>query len=428
MQPLTNIAWQDPITVAAHVSGQYDHCAFLYSGKDVSYSGEKSILAYNIKKQIKAADFKEITTALTNDKELYDNAWFGYLGYGLKDCLEILTQDKKATSDLPHLWMMQFDTIVEWNHRTQRMTIFGKHDVEVFNNNNSSDITLPTVTTLHSNMSKNDYFDHVESIRSAIFKGDLYEANITRKFFGNFESTPAPFSVFLTLAKISPAAYSSFIKLENKAIISSSPEQFLHISQNGKVQTRPIKGSAPRFADKTKDDASLAALKNSEKDKAENLMIVDLMRNDLAHHCKLGSIKVNKLFATASYPTVHHMFSTISGQKKTDSSTMDIIKASFPPGSMTGAPKIMAMNLCSKLEKDARGVYSGAIGWFGGDGSADLSVVIRTIITDGSAFEFQVGGAIVADSTPKSEWAETITKARAICQALNIPITQIEAI
>jgi anthranilate/para-aminobenzoate synthase component I len=227
---------------------------------------------------------------------------------------------------------------------------------------------------------------------------------------------------------ISPAPYSAILKLDDKFIISSSPERFVHVSSDGKVDTRPIKGSAPRFEDAAKDTESKRQLQISEKDRAENLMIVDLSRNDISRHCEKGSVKVEGLFEVTSYATVHHMASTVKGRKKQESTTLDLIKGCFPPGSMTGAPKIKAMQLCSELENVKRGVYSGAIGWFGGDGSADLSVVIRTIIIDCDKFEFQVGGAIVADSIAEKEFEESILKAKAMAKALNIDIGKLESL
>jgi anthranilate/para-aminobenzoate synthase component I len=157
-------------------------------------------------------------------------------------------------------------------------------------------------------------------------------------------------------------------------------------------------------------------------------MIVDLMRNDLAKACETGSVKTESLFDITTHATIHHLSSTIKGKKLTDSGTLEVIRSAFPPGSMTGAPKISAMNLCSKLERQERGVYSGAIGWFGGDGSCDLSVVIRTLIIKGNKFEFQVGGGIVADSTPMQELEELISKAKGMLLALNIPASEIEGI
>ncbi len=196
---------------------------------------------------------------------------------------------------------------------------------------------------------------------------------------------------------------------------------FLKIDADGRMAARPIKGTAPRHADPAQDEASREALAASGKDRAENLMIVDLMRNDFSRSSIPGSVKAERLFEVTSHTGIHHMASTVTGQKAPGLSTLEAIMHCFPPGSMTGAPKITAMNLCSALEQDARGVYGGAIGWLGGDGSAELSVVIRTLIVSGDRFEFQVGGGIVSDSAPQREWMETMDKSRGILKALGLP-------
>jgi anthranilate/para-aminobenzoate synthase component I len=213
-----------------------------------------------------------------------------------------------------------------------------------------------------------------------------------------------------------------------RAILSSSPESFLHITQEGTVSTRPIKGTARRSGDATADATIYHELANSTKNRAENLMIVDLMRHDLSHHCESGSIAVEDLFKITEHPHLYHMVSTVTGQKKPEASTLDLIQACFPPGSMTGAPKIAAIRWCQKMEQMQRGIYSGALGWIHSDGSADLSVVIRTLLLDGNRFEFQVGGGIVADSTPESEWEETLTKATGIASTLGISLDALREI
>ncbi len=275
-------------------------------------------------------------------------------------------------------------------------------------------------------MSKADYLSKVDLIREAILAGEFYQANLTRKFSGTFAHTPEPFTIFENLCEASPAPYAAFVHTGDACILSSSPERFLQVDAGSRVESRPIKGTLARDIRREPDAIGRARLASSEKDRAENLMIVDLMRNDLARGCVLGSVHVENLFEVATYATLHHMDSTIVGQKRPEVSTLELVKGCFPPGSMTGAPKISAMKACATLEGMERGVYSGALGWFGGDGSCDLSVVIRTLIVRENRFEFQVGGAITADSTPEGEWRETLTKARGICAALGIDMQWME--
>lgn len=206
------------------------------------------------------------------------------------------------------------------------------------------------------------------------------------------------------------------MKLDENFIISSSPELFFNI-KNNKITSIPIKGTAPRGSSAKQDQENKLALKNSPKERAENLMIVDLVRNDLARICKAGSVKVDNLFKITTYKNIHHMSSEISGRLDEKYSTIDALRALFPPGSMTGAPKIKAMEVAAKKEKINRGVYSGAIGFFDNQ-TANFSVVIRTLILQKRKFEFQSGGAITFDSDPKKELEEIYNKAKALLKIL----------
>ncbi len=254
-----------------------------------------------------------------------------------------------------------------------------------------------------------------------IAKGDFYQTNLTRKFFGEFtqkQNQQSSFQLFTDLVKSSPANYSSFLRLDKNFIVSSSPELFLEI-KNGRIISRPVKGTMPRSANAKEDHKNKLALKNSAKERAENLMIVDLVRNDLSRICKAGSVAVKKLFTITSYKNIHHMSSEIHGILNKNSSTIDAIKATFPAGSMTGAPKIKAMEIAAKKEKMDRGIYSGCIGFLDGTSKANLSVVIRTLILQGKKFEFQTGGAITFNSDSQAELLEIFSKAKAIIKALD---------
>ncbi len=423
--------WVEPIELAKRIPKEEQYWALLYSGLKTDYSGKYSFLALKPKKEIRGRNVQKLKQNLTSNKKKLSNAWFGYLGYGLKNSLEKLPKDKESYLNFPDLWMLKYSVILVFDHQSKKIEVWSesKFDFDVFFKNTSPSSYRPLVKdSLKSNMSCTSYIEKVKRIKEAILSGDVYQANLTRKFFGEFTRAPDSLSLFEELCKISPSPYSCLMKFNNSYVISSSPEQFLSISKSGYVETRPIKGTAPRFSSSVKDRKSKETLKKSSKNRSENLMIVDLMRNDLSRSCKTGSIKVKSLFDITSYSTLHHMSSVITGTKKNDISTLDLTLGCFPPGSMTGAPKIKAMELCSKMEKHKRGVYSGAIGWFGGDGSADLSVVIRTLIMKDNKFEFQVGGAIVADSIPEEELEETITKASALLKILNIKKSEIKNI
>lgn len=445
---LAKKSWINPLEMAKNLSHNNDNWAFFYSGLKNSYTGSYSYLCLQEAQNINHKNFDELKKYITIDKDALQNAWFGYLSYELKNTIEDLPATKAGLIDFPLMSFHKFNLIIEFDHNLKQINIWGISDKFLkflpFDLNNYKDTcdihdtqNLDTQNNfvakskiefknLSSNMSKAQYLENVSLILQAIKNGDLYQANLTRKINGQIVGDFSPFMIFYDLCNISPAPYSAFIKIGNKYIISSSPERFIKIDKNGNINSLPIKGTIRRGKDKSLDLASREILANSPKDKAENLMIVDLMRNDIAKTSQIGSVKVDKLFAIETFATLHHMYSSINGIKLADKDAVDVIKSCFPPGSMTGTPKIKAMELCSQLEKISRNVYSGAIGWLGGDGSADFSVVIRTILIDGNNFEFQAGGAIVADSVPENEWQEIITKSLAICAALKIDLKQID--
>lgn len=445
MKLINTTDWQEPLLLAKAAEKISADMVFLYSGFMSKHSGRYSILALHKIDAVKT-NLAKLEQKLSDNKDKYENCWFGYLSYDLKNQLEKLPKEKPNQIKYPKLIMAKFALIIEFDHKSKTIKTYIdethkkaavttwetiKKSISEYSKTKNNNLEIPlSAIELCSNMSKQEYLSKVGVIKSAILDGKLYQANLTRKFYGNSKTKINGFNIFEKLCSLSPSTYSAFIKFDDLNIISSSPECFLTINKEGTVTTRPIKGSAARNSNKKLDQELITKFKNSIKDRAENLMIVDLSRNDLAKSCDVGSVKVHELFTIETYKTIHHMVSTITAKKaKTKnfhSSTLDVIKGCFPPGSMTGAPKIAAMKLCSKLEKYQRGIYSGAIGWFGGDGSADLSVVIRTIITRDKYFEFQTGGAIVYDSVPINEYKETLLKAKAIAKVLGITKKQLE--
>ena len=269
---------------------------------------------------------------------------------------------------------------------------------------------LPKVQWIKSNLTKQEYFNSVEKILQYIKKGTCYQVNLTRKFYGEFETQPNPVDIFSKLYAISPNPYSILYVLgENKAIISSSPECFL--TRNGnEIYSVPIKGSMNA-------STSIDDLQNV-KDKSENLMITDLVRNDIGRVS--SKVWVENFQETQTFTQVHHMYSKVVGKLHNGMTNSQCLKAIFPAGSMTGTPKIKAIEIANELEGMQRGIYSGCLGIIDDSSSFDFSVVIRTIILDGKKFEFQVGGAIVCDSTPQGEFDETIIKATPILETLGV--------
>lgn len=430
MSLTTALEWHEPLAFLPALAESGVDYALLYSGLRTAYSGRQSILAFAPAHTVEGDNFEPLAAAMQHSDNPYMPCWIGYLGYDLKHAVEALPQDAPSHIALPALHMRRYQSVMVFDHDAQTLTLHRQDADSPLPPQAISPAStdIPSVTSLASDMTKAEYLAKVAQVKEAISAGTLYQANLTRKFHGTFASPPTAEALFTRLVAASPAPYSALLKQGDTAVISSSPERFLQMDADGKVEVRPIKGSAPRGKTEQEDSAIRDALYNSEKDRAENLMIVDLMRNDLGRSCETGSVKTEALFDISTYATVHHMSSTIIGKRKTDVPPLELVAQCFPPGSMTGAPKIKAMELCSALEPRGRGVYSGAIGWFGGDGSVDLSVVIRTMIVQGNRFEFQVGGAIVHDSTPEGEWEETLTKARGIATAIDLPIDRLRAL
>lgn len=264
-----------------------------------------------------------------------------------------------------------------------------------------------------------EYLNMIEKVQHHISLGDVYQICLTNQI--EIEHQLDPLSVFLNLREINPAPYSAFLRIQNHSVVCSSPEQFLNISSSGTVSTKPIKGTRPRDADEIKDQANADELKNNEKERAENLMIVDLMRNDIGRVAKVDSVKVTKLFEIESYATVHQLVSTVEAELAEGQDSLSALEAAFPGGSMTGAPKAKAMEIIQNLERGNRGVYSGALGYFGLNGSAEFGMTIRTIVFDGSNAYIGVGGGITSDSDPIAELEETKLKAGALLRVLNAP-------
>lgn len=422
-------AWEDPLHVLARLESEETLLCF-YSAFKEAHTGQYSFICWGKHRSITGKTWDILASALSNNKAWHENAWFGWLGYGMRNDIELVSHGTKSPLEHAPLHMMQFSHLLRFNHDARNITYyFNDAPSEHWKTNKTNTPTEPChVVTFASNMDKESYIATINRTIERIHEGEFYQANITRKFFGSCNIRPSSISMFARLCALSPAPYSAYIKQGEDCILSSSPECFLSITADGKMITRPIKGSAKRNTDERLDKAIQDSLLNSEKDNAENRMIVDLMRNDLARASIHGSVKASSHPALHSYATIHHLIATITAKKNPDISTLAAVKMCFPPGSMTGAPKIAAMEWCTKQEQQERDIYSGAIGWFGGDGSCDLSVVIRTLKLRGAEFEFQVGGGIVADSDPVKEWQETLTKARAICTLLGISSQDIEAL
>ncbi|MCY4641681.1 MAG: aminodeoxychorismate synthase component I [Gammaproteobacteria bacterium] len=268
---------------------------------------------------------------------------------------------------------------------------------------------------ISSNMTRDYYGNAFRKIKQYILEGDCYQVNLAQRFTTDVEGDP--WLAYQVLRKINPSPFSAYMNYPEFQVLSNSPEQFLSV-KDGMVKTRPIKGTRPRSQDQNKDRCLAKELALSVKDQAENLMIVDLLRNDISKNCALGSVQVQKLFDIESFPNVHHMVSTITGKLRAHRSAMDLLRGCFPGGSITGAPKIRSMEVIEELEPHRRGIYCGSIGYIGFDGNMDINIAIRTILHRSHQMYFYAGGGIVFDSDEDAEYQETFDKAAAMMNLL----------
>ncbi|MDD4874468.1 MAG: aminodeoxychorismate synthase component I [Dehalococcoidales bacterium] len=270
---------------------------------------------------------------------------------------------------------------------------------------------------LRSNFTHEAYIKAVERARQYIIDGDIFEVNLSQRFEAAIPVTP--WELYLRLRQINPAPFAAYLDFDEVTIVSASPERFIRC-QGDWVETRPIKGTAPRGRTPRDDRTKARELLNSIKDHAENMMIVDLERNDLGRVCRFGSVKVTELAILEKYPTVYHLTSTVVGRLNEGKGRIALLKATLPGGSITGAPKVRSMEIIDELEPTRRSIYTGNIGYLGFDGNMDLSVVIRTFLIKEKRVYFQAGGAVVYDSQPEAEYQETLDKIQALIDALNM--------
>ncbi|MEW6696720.1 MAG: aminodeoxychorismate synthase component I [Bacillota bacterium] len=361
----------------------------------------------------------------------------GFLGYDLGRQLERVPNCALDDLQTPDLLMGLYDVVLVMDHLTGLKVIVStghpeaeeaKADRrareranwlrELFQQTGSP--LLPALnnhpTGVRANFTRQSYQDGVQRAVLHILKGDIFQVNLSQRFA--VESTVDSWQLFKTLKELSPAPQSAYFNFREIEVVCSSPERFLKLDHTRRVETCPIKGTRPRGNSEAEDLLNFHALKESRKDWAELTMIVDLERSDLGKVCKIGSVRADIPYRIETFPTVFHLVSTVSGLLPEDRGIFDLLKAAFPGGSITGAPKIKAMEIIDRLEPVRRGIYTGSLGYIGFDGRADLNIVIRTIVKVQGTYYFQVGGGITAQSNPEAEYYETLDKARALLRAL----------
>jgi para-aminobenzoate synthetase component 1 len=349
----------------------------------------------------------------------------GYFGYDLVRRLEQIPEIASNSEPIPEMMLGIYDWAIVVDHRSSRSWL-----VQQQNSPETESTCSLVLDRMHkefgslsadepfrikgrviSNMSRDDYGRAFRRIKRYLLDGDCYQVNLAQRF--SVECEGHPWAAYKILRDLNPAPFSGFLNFPEVRVLSSSPERFLRV-EDGRVETKPIKGTRPRLADSAHDLEQIEALRNSAKDRAENLMIVDLLRNDLGKTCAPGSVEVPELFDIESFATVHHLVSTIRGRLAPGCDCIDLLRGCFPGGSITGAPKIRAMEIIEELEPARRGVYCGSIGYIGYGGNMDTNIAIRTLVHSGHEIRFWAGGGIVADSREADEYQECFDKAGAL--------------
>ncbi len=360
----------------------------------------------------------------------FAGGYAGLLAYDLGRAFEAVPPLPPGLAPWPALAMGWYPAVIRFDHVAGNVVVRGERDAVQRLAARIADAPCEAVAMeprggaqLDQVWSDARYLDAARQARALVAAGDIFQVNLSHPLRGHMQGADAPERLALRLAASSPAPFSALMRLdEARAIVTNSPERFVTVSADGLVETRPIKGTRPRRADRDEDAAQAAALAVSDKDRAENLMIVDLMRNDLARVCQPGSVRARSLFEVEGFANVHHMVSSVEGRLSPGRDVFDLIAAGFPPGSVTGAPKLRAMEIIAALEGESRGPYCGALGWIGSNRAADFNVMIRTaaMVRSGEGWDVEVrsGGAITIGSDPDAELDETRAKAAALRQAV----------
>ena len=346
---------------------------------------------------------------------------FGYFSYELKNEIEALSSNNPSSVPVNHLGFYVPETIIHFELQAIIIeSVFNPDEVysEIIRCAPRQKVSGFNIEPIISNTPKWQYIDHIGKIKASIVEGEFYELNYCMEFTSRAISFD-PFECYQKINAISPMPFSSLAKFKDIFLICTSPERFLK-KDGSKIISQPIKGTIRRSFDRAEDELLKNRLKTSEKEQSENLMIVDLVRNDLAQSAQTGSVQVEELFGIYTFKKIHQMISTVSAQCKKTTDPTEIIKNAFPMGSMTGAPKIRVMEEIELLEQSARGLYSGSIGFFEPDGNFDLNVVIRSIVYHAGTnmISFHVGSAITCDSDPEYEYNECLLKAESLLEAL----------
>jgi para-aminobenzoate synthetase component I len=411
-----------------HWAAAHDYCAFYDScATDIDRYGDYAYLlgVSILPNPATCTDRSTLQTQLALDPLAW---WMGAFSYDYKNVLEPRLHSTHASVvAVPALWFFRADVVIACRRGSARVEVL-LGDAALLRPMIEAASPPATATSdmagfilaqgFESQFSEADYLAAVGAVRKHIHEGDTYELNLSQNYLAQGRIA-SPATLWERLIAWSPAPFAGFARWRDTYLLCASPERFLRL-QDGELVTQPIKGTAPRQADPVADAAAALQLRSSIKERAENVMIVDLSRNDLHRVCETGSVQVPHLFEVQAFPQVHHLVSTVTGRKRADVSPLAALEAAFPPGSMTGAPKVRTCELIDELERSSRGLYAGALGYFAPNQNFDFNVVIRSLVYDGAngRLSYHVGGAITWDSDPAAEYAETLVKARSLAGIL----------
>lgn len=405
---------------------QFEQVCFLHSNQHQdSYSTIDSLLAVDASAVFESETTTDTFTRLENFRTKHHDKWMlGFFGYDLKNELEDLYTSFPNNLGFRDCFFFIPKVIIKiCKHQVEIEAddpelVFAQIEKAVI-----PDFQQTNHLLLKKRFSKEEYFQAFNKLKEHIFRGDIYEVNLCQEFYAEHANIN-PLVTFKKLSQISPTPFSTFFKINDKYILSASPERFL-AKRGYKLISQPIKGTAPRGATAAEDLKIKETLRNNPKEIAENVMIVDLVRNDMTRSAMPGTVAAERKLEVHSFKQVHQLISTITCTKNKYISDIEAIKHVFPPGSMTGAPKISAMRLCDRYENSRRGVYSGTVGYFAPNGDFDFNVIIRTILYNNSSkyLSFHTGGAITVDAEPEKEYSECLLKASAILDALGTKLS-----
>jgi para-aminobenzoate synthetase component 1 len=367
-----------------------------------------------------------------NQAELpFEGGAIGYFAYDLARRVDDLPIQALDAENIPQMMVGIYDWAVVVDHRLSRAWLvshsFDQATEDVWPGLCAlfdapllikSQSVFEVTSALSSNMDYKAYTQAFDKVKRYIYEGDCYQVNLAQRF--SAKAMGDAWVAYQALREISPAPFMAYMNFSNESplqVLSASPERFLQVF-NGHVETRPIKGTRPRSLDAEQDKRNAESLQNSLKDRAENLMIVDLLRNDISKACEIGTVRADHMFALESFANVHHLVSTVTGKLAVGMTAIDLLRACFPGGSITGAPKLRAMEIIEELEPNRRGLYCGAIGYIGFDGNMDTNIAIRTAIYSQGEIRFYAGGGVVADSELTKEYRETLDKASSMLELL----------